>query len=62
MKLWRDLEVGEKIEIGDRCCGKDLKWFILDKTHLYMHTQMEGQLVTEAAYPMQREVNELNKG
>ena len=61
MKVWRDLEIGEKIDVGDRCCGKDLKWFTIDEKHLYMHMQMEGRLVTDAAYPMQREVNELKQ-
>jgi hypothetical protein len=48
-KLWRDLEVGEEIKVGDRCCGSDHKWFEMKDEHLSF-----ADKVSNASYPIQR--------
>ena len=62
MKLWRDLEIGEKIELGDRCCGRNNEWITMDENILSLHESTEGLEVDFESFPFQREVSELNKG
>ena len=47
MKLWRDLEIGELIEVGDRCCGENHEWIIMNKERLYMHREIDSAFVRE---------------
>ena len=56
MKVWRDLEEGEVIKIGDRCCGVGNKWFEMDRRVLEMHSDAEGSFVKWDSFPFQREV------
>tara|TARA_R110000822_G_scaffold219524_1_gene353670 strand:+ start:62 stop:439 length:378 start_codon:yes stop_codon:yes gene_type:complete len=50
---WRDLELGEKILIGDRCFGEDRKWFEMKKEHLTFRN-----IVCQATHPIQRKVED----
>lgn len=51
MILWRDLELGEEIRPGDRCCGKDHKWFVIEECHLQY-----SRLMDESTLPTQRKM------
>ena len=57
MKVWRDLDVGEEIQIGDRCCGVGNEWFAMDKRTIEMHADAEGACIKWDSFPFQREVN-----
>lgn len=57
MKVWRDLEVGEEIRIGDRCCGLGNEWFSMDNQMLILHTDAEGSCVQFDSFPFQRKVS-----
>ena len=49
--LWRDVEEGEKMLPGDRCCGRDHKWFDMDSRHFEYSEVIEAH-----SYPVQRKV------
>ena len=55
-KLYRDLLEGEKIKIGDRWCGGDFEWFVMDEHALKLHEDVEGLEIKTESFPFQREV------
>ena len=47
--LWHDLEEGDEIKVGDRCYGRDRKWFDIKQEHITFIN-----IIEPASYPHQR--------
>lgn len=51
-EYWRDLKLGEEIQIGDRCLGANEEWFTINDLNLEYQRH-----VTEYSRPIQRKAD-----